>query len=91
MNLCFVIGKIVSEIEFRFIVDNKKYMSIAYFDIELNNKSIIKVKAYNELADYCYSKLQKNSIYFFQGFINSKMEIIVDYFTIYRNQGINIL
>ena len=91
MNLCFIIGKIVSEIEFKFIVNNKKYMSIAYFDIELKNKSIIKVKAYNELADYCYSKLKKNSIYFFQGFINSKMEIIVDYFTIYRNQGINIL
>ena len=78
MNLCFVIGKIVSEIEFRFIVDNKKYMSIAYFDIELNNKSIIKVKAYNELADYCYSKLQKNDICFLNGSIDSKMEIEIE-------------
>ena len=78
MNLCFIIGKIVSEIEFKFIVNNKKYMSIAYFDIKLKNKSIIKVKAYNELADYCYSKLQKYDICAIQGYINSEMKIEVE-------------
>ena len=77
MNLCFVIGKIVSEIEFKFIVNNKKYMSIAYLDIELKNKSIIKVKAYNELADYCYSKLKKNDIIAIQGYLSNEIEIII--------------
>ena len=55
MNLCFLIGKIISEINFKFVL-NSKNISIAYFKIELNNKSIVEVKAYNELADYCYSK-----------------------------------
>lgn len=75
MNLCFVIGKIVSDIEFKFIINSEKDVSIANFQLELNNKSIIQVKACNELADYCYSKLQKYDICFFQGCINSKMEI----------------
>lgn len=77
MNLCFVIGKIVSEIEFKFII-NSKNISIAYFKIELLNKSIVQVKAYNELADYCYSKLQKYDICAIQGYINSEMKIEVE-------------
>ena len=77
MNLCFIIGKIVSEIEFKFII-NSKNISIAYFKIELLNKSIVQVKAYNELADYCYSKLQKYDVCVIQGYINSEMEIEVE-------------
>ena len=52
MNICFLIGKIVSEIDFKFIVNNKKYYSISILQIELNNKSIITVKGYNEIADF---------------------------------------
>ena len=77
MNLCFIIGKIVSEIEFKFII-NSKNISIAYFKIELLNKSIVQVKAYNELADYCYSKLQKYDVCAIQGYINSEMKIEVE-------------
>ena len=77
MNLCFLIGKIISEIEFKFII-NSKNISIAYFKIELHNKSIVQVKAYNELADYCYSKLQKYDVCAIQGYINSEMKIEVE-------------
>ena len=58
MNICFLMGKIISEIEFKFIIQGKK-TSIATFQIELENKSRIKVKGYNEIADYCYQKLKK--------------------------------
>ena len=54
MNICIVYGKIVSKIEFEFIINVKKYYSIVIFQIELNNKSIVTVKGYNEIADYCY-------------------------------------
>lgn len=77
MNLCFVIGRIVSEIEFKFII-NSKNVSISYFKIELFNNSIINIKAYNELADYCYSKLQQGDVCIIQGYINSEMEIEVE-------------
>lgn len=76
MNIVFVEGKIISDIEFKFII-NSKNISIAIFEIELLNKSIVKIKAENELADYCYSKLSKNDVIFIEGNLNSNMEIII--------------
>lgn len=77
MNVIFVQGKIIDEIEFKFIINNKNN-SIALFKLKLLNKSIVKVKAYNELADYCYSKLNKGDIIFVEGYFNSDMEIIIE-------------
>lgn len=74
MNEIFIIGKIVSEIEYKFIVNSKKYFSKAEFKIELN-KQKFKVKGYNNIADFCYQKLKKNAIVFINGRIESKMEI----------------
>ena len=76
MNIVFIQGKIISDIEFNFII-NSENVSIAIFEAELLNKSIVKIKAYNELADYCYSKLNKNDIVFIEGYLNSNMEIII--------------
>ena len=76
MNLCFFSGKIISEIEFEFII-NSKNISIAYFDLQLSNGSIIKVKGYDEMADYCYRKLIKGEFIFIEGFINNKYENII--------------
>ena len=67
MNLCFFIGEIASDIEFKFIL-NSKNISIAYFDIELRDKTVITVKCYNEIADYCYSKLKKEKTIFIRRF-----------------------
>ena len=76
MNLCFLIGKVVSEIKFDFIL-NSKDISIARFSIELENKSVVVVKGYNEIADYCYEDLTKGSIIGMQGYLNSNKEIII--------------
>lgn len=76
MNLGFFIGKIVSDIQFDFIL-NSKNISIARFKLELENKSIIKIKACNELADYCYKKLEKEDVIGIVGMINLNMEIII--------------
>ncbi len=63
MNICFIFGEIISKVEFNFIL-NSKNISMARFDIILSNKSIVKTKAYNELADYCYRELKiKDKIY----------------------------
>ena len=81
MNICFFIGKIISEIEYRFIVDNKKYYSISIFQIELNNKSIITVKGYNEIADFCYRKLNRYDNILIKGNIkniNNEFEIMIE-------------
>ena len=60
MNKCFFIGKLVSDIDFRFIIHNRKNISIARFELELNHKNKITVIGYNEIADFCYSHLNKN-------------------------------
>ena len=82
MNLCFVMGKIVSDIEFKFII-NGKSISVVLFDIQLSNDSIIKIKGYNEIADWCYQKLVKGDIVAIQGYLNNKMEIIIENITFY--------
>ena len=76
MNLCFIIGKIINEIDFKFIIGSKNY-SIAIFKVRLRNNSIITVKAFNEVADKCYQQLMKNDTIAIQGNLNSKMEIII--------------
>ena len=76
MNLVFVIGRIVSEIKFDFVL-NSTNISIVNFEIELNNKNIVKVKGYNEVADFCYCKLNKNDTVSILGSLDSNMEIIV--------------
>lgn len=76
MNNVFIQGKIISDIEFNFII-NSSNISITTFEVELLNKSIVKVKAYNERADYCYKSLKKENIIFIEGYLNSSMEIII--------------
>lgn len=77
MNLVFILGKIISNIEFKFIIKNKN-KSIAIFKVKLLDDTIITVKAYNKNADYCYSKLNKNDTIYIEGYLNSKMQIIVN-------------
>ena len=77
MNICFLTGKICSEIDFKFILKSKD-ISLVIFDIELLNGSRIKIKGYNEIADYCYSNLNKGNIVCVEGRINSKIEVIID-------------
>ena len=76
MNICFLMGKIISEIDFKFIIQGKN-TAIATFKIELENKSIITVKGYNEVADYCYQKLKNNDTIIIQGRLQDGGEIIM--------------
>ena len=76
MNICFLKGKIISDINFKFIVNNKKYYAISIFKIKLDNKSILTVKGYNETADWFYRNLIKNDNIAIYGNLNSEMEII---------------
>lgn len=74
MNNCFISGKIITEIDFKFAIKNKFY-SIAEFKIELDNKSIIKIKAYDKNAEYCYQKLEKEMYINIYGKIDNKGDI----------------
>ena len=72
MNEVFLIGKIISDIEFKFII-NSKNKAIARFEIETANKQIVRIQAYNQLADFAYSKLNKNDKVFINGYIEANV------------------
>lgn len=76
MNECFIIGKIISDIKFDFIL-NSYNISIVKFEIKLSNKSKLKPIGYNEIADNCYKKLEKGDTISVYGSLNQKMEIII--------------
>ncbi len=71
-------GKIISNIDFKFIINDKRNISIAIFEVELNNKSKITVIGYNEFADFCYSRLKKNDNIAFQGYLNSTLNVVLE-------------
>ena len=81
MNICFFKGKIISKIKFDFMIE-KKHICIATFDLKVNNKNIIKIKAYDEIAENCYKKMVENNIILIQGKLNSKYEVILEDFYI---------
>ena len=67
-------GKIVSDIRFYFII-NGKNISIVRFELELSNKSVVQIKAYNSLADFCYKGLKYKDTIFIYGILSSTGEI----------------
>lgn len=82
MNICFVIGKIISDMQFDFIIEGKsigKNISIVRFKLELldKEKTIINVIAYGEIAEKHFRKLIKSDIVSIYGVLNSngKLEI----------------
>ncbi len=76
MNLCFLIGEIISDIEFKFIINSEQYIAISIFTLKVSENCILKVKAYNELADMCYQKLAKGDVIAIQGVIENNTVIL---------------
>ena len=75
MNICFLIGEIISEVQFEFIL-NSKNNSILTFELKLSNGSIIEVQAFNEIADYCFRELKIGDIVFICGSIKSNIVLL---------------
>ncbi len=88
MNKCFLIGKIISKIKFDFVISNKKTNKISRieFYIKLKNNNIIKIIAYNELADKCFRELEKEEIIIIQGRINTLGEVELEEFFCLENR-----
>ena len=72
MNEVFLIGKIISNIEFKFII-NSKNKAIACFEIKTADKQIVRVQTYNKTADFAYSKLNTNDKVFINGYIETNV------------------
>ena len=81
MNICFLTGKIVSDIKFDFMIYSRP-TSIVQFYIKEKRKNIIKIVGYDKIADYCYKNLKKNNIVFIEG----RMEKVKDEMVIKINE-----
>lgn len=66
MNEVFLIGKIVSEVGFDFII-NSKYHAISKFKIKTIDGTVLNIKAYDNLADYIYKKMKSKYNVFIYG------------------------
>ena len=69
MNEVFLIGKVVSDVELKFIINSKKNKSIGKFNLETDKKQIIDITAYNEIADFVYRKIAKGQHVFIYGML----------------------
>ena len=83
MNLCFIMGKIVSKIQFDFIMKGKsigKNVSIVRFCVYALGEKI-NVIGYNKVADYCYQKLNIGDNVFIEGFLRTDGKVQIEKFT----------
>lgn len=71
MNICFLLGKVVDDVEFKFIY-NSKNVSISMFKLMLSNKSIVECEAYDEIADYIYRNIKRDDLIFIEESIRNK-------------------
>ena len=82
INLCFLSGKVINEIDLKFIYNSrkktlgKKHISIVKIELELLDGQEIELHAYNELADYVFKNIHKNDFITIKGKVrNSFIEI----------------
>lgn len=85
MNYCFISGKIVSNLEFKFFFNSKKHVSKICFYTEIGNGFIslrnqknttILVIAYDNIADMLYRKFKKSDIIKFYGYLEKNNVIV---------------
>ena len=75
MNEVFIIGKIVSKVEFKFIYKGK-HTSKSTCYMELNNKTVIQIAGYDNMADFLYRKVKEKKKVFIYGKIQNNNIII---------------
>ncbi len=70
MNICIITGKIITKLEYKFMLEKNKY-AIIIFKVKIENKEIITVKAYNDIADETYKSLLKEDRIVIEGYLRN--------------------
>ena len=85
MNICFFSGVISTKPDFKFIISNKLnfknslHISISRYNLKIDNNTILFIKAYDELADYCFRNLKIGDYIAVVGRINGISEVEIDF------------
>ena len=76
MNEVFLIGKVLKEVEFKFIINSIR-ISKAKFSIKtVTDNEIINIVAYDEIADYVYRNVKKEDTIMINGYIENNNVIM---------------
>lgn len=75
MNEIYIIGTINGKIEFKFVVNNKRYFSKVKFKLKTLDKQILKIVCYNDVTDLILKNIKERDKIIIRGRINSKSEI----------------
>ena len=79
INLCFLKGKIIDITDYKFIYDknNKtvgnKHICIIKLQLKIEDKQIVWLKGYDEIADFIYQTLKKGDEIFVEGRIEDNI------------------
>ncbi len=87
MNEVFLIGKVISDIEFKFIINSKKKKSIGKFWIEVKREQIIHIAAFNQIADFIYRNVKKDEYVFVYGRLCNNYVIAEDIKILYKQEN----
>ena len=69
MNEVFIIGKVITEVKFDFIL-NSKHISVAGFrTVTVCDEQEIEIIAYDEMADYIYTNLKHEDVVMINGYL----------------------
>ena len=74
MNRCFIKGKIITKIQYEFMLEKNKNAIIIFY-IELENRSRIRIIGYNNIADWCFQHLKEKDIVYIEGRLDTKEEL----------------
>ena len=78
MNEVFIIGKIITEVKFDFIL-NSKHISVSRFKImTVYDKQEINITAYDEMADYVYVNIKQGNFVMINGYLKNDGVVLKD-------------
>lgn len=84
MNWCIISGIVINKIELKFVFNNrrkmlaKEHISLVKILLELENKQIVNLHAYNEMADYFYRNVKQYQKIYIQGKIRNYYIEVID-------------
>lgn len=76
MNLIYIIGRVVSDIDYKFTYKSNRN-AVSTFICKLDNGSLVKIKAFDNNADYCYANLEQENFVIIEGKLDSENNIII--------------
>lgn len=76
MNEVFLIGKVITEVEFKFIIHSRRISKVKFSIETITDSGIINVVAYDEIADYIYRNISITDILIVNGYVEGNNVIV---------------